>query len=88
MKKIDHVDQELIEILAMRRNLIEQIGDYKRENNVTVFQLERWNEILQSRATWAAKKNINPQFVQDLYKRIHEESIKLQTEIAEMEGKK
>ncbi|MEQ9593446.1 MAG: bifunctional 3-deoxy-7-phosphoheptulonate synthase/chorismate mutase type II [Cyclobacteriaceae bacterium] len=87
-EKIDHVDQELIEILAMRKNLIEQIGAYKRQNNVTVFQLERWNEILQSRATWAERKNINPQFVQDLYKRIHEESIKLQTEIAEMEGKK
>ncbi|MEQ8302586.1 MAG: bifunctional 3-deoxy-7-phosphoheptulonate synthase/chorismate mutase type II [Cyclobacteriaceae bacterium] len=87
-EKIDHVDQELMEVLAMRKNLIEQIGDYKRQNNVTVFQLERWNEILRSRAKWAERKNINPQFVQDLYKRIHEESIKLQTGIAEMEGKK
>ncbi len=80
-EKIDQLDQELVEILSMRRHLIEKIGDYKRENNVTVFQLERWNEILDTRTEWGNKKQLSSEFIQEIYKAIHDESIRLQTEI-------
>ncbi|MFZ1808140.1 MAG: bifunctional 3-deoxy-7-phosphoheptulonate synthase/chorismate mutase type II [Cyclobacteriaceae bacterium] len=89
-EKIDHIDQELIEVLSIRKQLIEKIGDYKRENNVTVFQLERWNEILNSRTMWGNGKNLTPEFIQEIYKAIHDESIRIQTEIMgqETENKK
>jgi len=87
-EKIDHIDQELVEILSMRKQLIEKIGDYKKENNVTVFQLERWNEILNSRTEWGKGKNMNPKFIQEIYKAIHDESIRIQTEIMGKETEK
>lgn len=80
-EKIDHLDQELVEILSMRKALIEKIGDYKKENNVTVFQLERWNEILSSRTEWGNGKNLSATFIQEIYRAIHDESIRIQTEI-------
>ncbi|MEQ8424633.1 MAG: chorismate mutase, partial [Cyclobacteriaceae bacterium] len=80
-EKIDQIDQELVEILSMRKQLIEKIGDYKKENNVTVFQLERWNEILNSRSEWGARKDLSEKFIQEIYKAIHEESIRIQTDI-------
>jgi chorismate mutase len=80
-EKIDHIDQELVEMLALRARLTEQIGDYKKENQVTVFQLERWNEIMQTRPEWAQLKQLNPEFIRELYKIIHDESIRIQTEI-------
>ncbi len=80
-EKIDQIDQELVEILAMRKKLIEKIGDYKKENNVTIFQLERWNEIISSRTEWGNLKNLSPEFIHEIYRTIHDESIRLQTEM-------
>jgi chorismate mutase len=87
-EKIDQIDQELVEILSMRKQLIEKIGEYKKENNVTVFQLERWNEIISSRTEWGNLKNLSSDFIQNIYREIHDESIRLQTEIMGKETEK
>lgn len=87
-EKIDHIDQELVEVLSIRKQLIEKIGDYKKENNVTVFQLERWNEILNSRTQWGNGKNLSSEYIQEIYKTIHDESVRIQTEIMGKEAEK
>src|SRR5690606_9071371 len=82
-QKIDVADREILEMLARRMALVEKIGEYKKQNNVTILQMERWNEIFRSRPEWAAKMGVNPAFVEELYKLIHLESIRKQTEIME-----
>lgn len=77
--KIDAADHDLLGALAQRMALVEQIGAYKKQNNVQVLQLERWREIFRTRADWAAEAGINPAFVEELYKLIHVESIRKQT---------
>ncbi|MEM6523891.1 MAG: bifunctional 3-deoxy-7-phosphoheptulonate synthase/chorismate mutase type II [Bacteroidota bacterium] len=79
--KIDSVDHDIIENLAARMKLIEEIGDYKEQNNVAVLQLERWNEILRSRKEWAAMANLSKEVIAEIYTLIHADSIKKQTEI-------
>ena len=79
--KVDHLDREIIEAIAARMKMIEQIGSYKRDNNITIFQMERWKEIIQSRSEWGEILNLNPELVLDIYKLIHQESIKQQTDI-------
>ncbi len=79
-EKIDHIDEELIEILAIRKQMIEKIGDYKKENNVTVFQLDRWNEIQNTRSLWGKVKGLSEEYVRAIYRTIHDESIRIQTE--------
>lgn len=85
-EKIDHIDQEMIETLATRMRLIERIGEYKKDNNVTVFQLERWNEIMKTRPDWGYQSNLARDFVKELYRVIHDESIRIQTEIMNKES--
>ena len=80
-EKINIADRDLIEALSTRMKLVEQIGDYKKENNVAVFQLERWKEILKSRPEWAMVLGLSPGFIEELYKVIHNESIRIQTAI-------
>ncbi|WP_439880155.1 chorismate mutase [Pontibacter sp. MBLB2868] len=80
--QIDAADHDIIAALAKRMALVEQIGEYKKQNNVQVLQLERWKEIFSSRAAWAAEAGINPDFVAELYKLIHVESIRQQTQIS------
>ncbi len=47
--EIDDIDHKLLEILASRFNIINQIGQYKKENNTTILQPDRWFNILNSR---------------------------------------
>ncbi|EJF10369.1 3-deoxy-7-phosphoheptulonate synthase [Pontibacter sp. BAB1700] len=77
--QIDAADHDIITALAKRMALVEQIGEYKKQNNVQVLQLERWKEIFRTRADWATEAGINPIFVEELYKLIHVESIRKQT---------
>lgn len=79
--QIDNADREILEALANRMRLVEKIGEYKRDNNVTIFQVDRWNEIYKSRAEWGKSLSLTSDFVEETYKLIHVASIKRQTEI-------
>ena len=80
-KMIDEVDDELINVLKKRMSVIEQIGIYKKEHDLTIFQLERWQEILRSRSQWAEKLGIPRAHTEKICQLLHEESIRIQTEL-------
>ncbi|RNI31102.1 bifunctional 3-deoxy-7-phosphoheptulonate synthase/chorismate mutase type II [Rufibacter latericius] len=82
-QKIDRADREIIESLARRMRLVEQIGEDKKQNNIAVLQPERWKSIFESRKEWARQMQVNPEFAAELYELIHLESIRVQTEIVE-----
>ncbi|MFZ1523500.1 MAG: chorismate mutase, partial [Saprospiraceae bacterium] len=46
-KEIDMIDEEIMNILASRMKISREIGQYKKENNMTILQSERWKEVLQ-----------------------------------------
>src|SRR3954449_4718516 len=46
-QQIDHLDDELMQILSERMKVAEKIGLYKKQNNITILQTNRWNEILE-----------------------------------------
>lgn len=78
---IDEVDRDLMEKLAQRMRIIENIGAYKKENAVTILQLKRWQQILDSRNEWARELYLDPQFVREVLEAIHQESIRIQTDV-------
>lgn len=78
---IDEIDEELIQKLAARMALVEEIGEYKRDNNVTIYQVERWKEILRTRLDWARSLGIDEEFIRALLHSLHKESIARQTEV-------
>lgn len=77
---IDEVDDELINLLAKRLQIIEEMALYKKEQNITVFQLERWQEILRTRSQWAEKLGLNRNHIEKICQLLHEESIRVQNE--------
>jgi chorismate mutase len=83
--QIDSLDQELIDTLSARMNLVNHIGAYKRDNNVTIFQLERWLQIMQTRSEWGDKQQLSKEFIAEIFKSIHDESIRLQTDLVTKE---
>jgi len=80
-EKIDHIDRELVETLAARMKLIEEIGEYKKDKNVKILQMERWKEIITSRPGWGAEMDLEEEFIKELYERIHDESIRTQMKV-------
>lgn len=79
--RLDHLDRELLEVLASRMSVVEQLGEYKRDNNVAVLQLDRWKKVHDSRGDWAKSLKLYPEVVEELFKLIHMESIRKQTEV-------
>jgi len=79
--QIDDIDRELFEAMAARMRVVDKIAYYKKTNNVTVFQKNRWKEISESRRKLALSLNLNPAFMDEMFKLIHDASIRRQTEI-------
>jgi chorismate mutase len=78
---IDEIDDELLNVLKKRMQVIEEIGGYKKAHNITIFQLERWQEMLRTRAQWADKIGIPRQHVEKICQLLHEESIRIQNSL-------
>jgi chorismate mutase len=83
--RIDALDTELMEVLSSRMEIAREIGRYKKENNVTALQISRWTELMNNRIAVGEKLNLNRTFVQILFQLIHEDSVRMQTEIMDEE---
>lgn len=80
-EQIDHLDDEIMQKLASRMKISEKIGQYKKENNVTILQVSRWEEIVQTRITLGRAMGLSKEFTSELLKLIHNESIQVQTKV-------
>lgn len=78
---IDELDEELINKFASRMAIIEKIGTYKKENEVTILQIERWEKILKNRTFLAEKVGLSNDFIKKMLELLHQESIRIQTKI-------
>lgn len=79
--QIDQLDDEIMSRMASRMKISEQIGQYKRDNNVTILQVTRWEEIIQTRVAMAKAMGIDEGFMRDLLRLVHHESIQIQERI-------
>ncbi|MCG8476230.1 MAG: bifunctional 3-deoxy-7-phosphoheptulonate synthase/chorismate mutase type II [Cytophagales bacterium] len=80
-EKIDQLDREIFDLVAERMAVVDQIGAFKKKSNVTVFQINRWNEILKTRSEWADELNLDHELMEAVFNQIHESSIKRQMNI-------
>jgi len=80
-KKIDHIDEEVIRLLGERMKIAEAVGEFKKENNVTILQLDRWKEVVKSRSAWAREMGLTEEFIEKYLEQLHKESIRTQTRV-------
>jgi len=78
---IDKIDDLIIQKMGERMQLSEKIGQYKKDNNITILQVNRWEEILNKRINYGKALKLSPEFTEKLLELIHAESIRKQTEI-------
>lgn len=80
-RQIDELDDELLEVLGRRMRVAEEIGRYKRDNSMSVVQIDRHNDIMNRRADMADRLNLSPDFVRGIMSAIHEESVRRQLQV-------
>ena len=80
-QQINHLDDELMQIIGQRMKAAEKIGQYKKENNITILQTNRWNEILEKAFLKGDKLGLSKEFITKYYDAIHLESINHQNKV-------
>lgn len=83
--KIDSIDDQIYQKLSERMKVVEKIGEYKRDNDVTILQVNRWDEILKKRTEFADVLKLDRNFAAKILELIHSESIRRQTEVMNQE---
>lgn len=78
---IHQLDNDLLELLAKRMAVSSQIGEYKRDNNVTILQAAHWKKLIEENQHTGILLGLPAAFVKGFYQLIHDESIRRQTEI-------
>jgi len=80
-QQIDVFDDHLLDILEKRMKIAETIGQYKKENNITILQTTRWDEIIKKVLVKGQTKGLSPEMIDIIFKAIHQESINHQMKI-------
>lgn len=80
-RQIDECDNSLLELLARRMRIAEEIGQYKKEHNMPILQSQRYDEIIQNRISQADRMGLDAEFMKTVLVAIHEESVRHQQEI-------
>lgn len=79
--QIDLLDDQMLYVLEQRMSVARTIAKYKKENNITILQTRRWNEIVQTNVKKGAAKGLSTEFIENLFGAIHTESILHQTRV-------
>jgi chorismate mutase len=80
-EQINHIDDELMQLLGQRMKIADKIGEYKRDNNITILQTNRWNAILERAFVKGEKLGLGKEFITKYYDAVHMESIGHQNKI-------
>ena len=80
-QQINQLDDELMQILSQRMKIADQIGIYKKENNITILQTNRWNEILERAYQKGSALNLSREFMTKYFDAVHMESITHQNKV-------
>ncbi len=81
--EIDDIDGELLQLLARRMEVSAQIGEYKKQNNVAVVQMDRWKKILADHIETGHDLGLDADLVSAVFEAIHQASVERQSHIME-----
>ncbi|MTI39436.1 chorismate mutase [Fulvivirga lutimaris] len=79
--QIDKYDDEIMALFAQRMEVAQKIGQYKKENNISILQTKRWEEILEKAFSKGRKVGLSDEFIEKYLKAVHQESIDQQNKI-------
>lgn len=82
-EQINQLDAEIMQLLGRRMAVAEKIGQYKKENDITILQTSRWNEVLERAQRQGTAVGLTHEFVEQYLAAVHLESITRQNKVME-----
>ena len=79
--EIDTFDDMIMDVFEKRMAIADMIGKFKKENNISILQAKRWEDILQRHLLMGDSKRLSKEFVETIFKAIHQESINHQNKV-------
>ena len=83
---LDRLDNVIVLLLAERLSLISHVANYKLKNNISRYQPDQEKEILFKKGEIGKKYNLRKEYIEDIFKRIIEESHILEKKIMAKEA--
>jgi len=80
-EQINQIDDELMQLLGQRMRIADNIGEFKKNNNITILQTNRWNEILERAFQKGEALGLSKEFITKYYDAVHLESINHQNRV-------
>ena len=80
-QQINQLDDELLQLIGQRMKVADKIGEYKKDNNITILQTNRWNAILARAYERGEKLGLSQEFITKYFDAVHMESINHQNKI-------
>ncbi|NOR29378.1 MAG: 3-deoxy-7-phosphoheptulonate synthase [Lutibacter sp.] len=77
-KELDLIDNNIIDVLADRMGIAAEIGKLKHSENVAILQSGRWSDIISKMVELGVAKGLSKEFVEEIFRAIHVESINIQ----------
>jgi chorismate mutase len=82
-REIDAIDSGIITLLAKRMRFVRDIGRWKLDNNVSLFQPDRWQQMIDCRVEASVRQRISGTLVREIFERIHEEALNIQIRLCD-----
>jgi chorismate mutase len=77
-KRIDEIDESIMELLVKRMQVSREIAEIKREKGLAVFQPYRYSGTMQRYAEFCEKGRLDADSIKGIFEAIHSESIRQQ----------
>ncbi len=82
-EQIDTVDHKIICLLEKRLLLVRKIGNMKLLKSLPPLDPARWQHVLDTRSEWGRELGLDPEFIQDIFIRIHDYSLQIEGKICQ-----
>lgn len=79
--EIDNIDKEIIRLLSTRFEYVKEVVKYKDGTAKGIEASDRKAAVLNSRRQWAEEKGLNPDVIEEIYKRLIQYFIEEETKI-------
>lgn len=80
--RIDALDDQIIDLLAQRMDIVREVGEVKARGNIATVQSDRVVEVRERCAERGAKLGLNPGMVRKIYTTIIDEAHEMEQMIA------
>lgn len=81
--RVDRIDDYIIELLCERMGISEEIGEFKKANQLAIHQADRWSHIVKRALAKGKTGGLTEEFILKFYQQVHNESIRHQSEVME-----